>query len=166
LNRKIIAYPSARRIDENHLVFEPQKLFGDEHILLNVPTTVLNDFTNFTQCYLYGLYTSAIIHILIATENYNIHFYEKISQTKVERSMKWGVLINNTQAKLEETDKSNSGFGKLVNSLSKLKKDQRIEIIHNNKIVYDEQEAFAVFEDCRIVISKMFYILKDRFPDE
>jgi len=55
----------------------------------------------------------------------------------------------------------NIGFKKLKASLENLKNNNRIKIIHKNKIINNENEAHEIFEECRLVISKMYYILKD-----
>lgn len=162
---KTIAFPESEHINVQFLIREPWRLFSDEEILYKIPQSITEDLILFCQCYAYGIYTSSMIHILKATENYNIYFYNKISGKRPLPSIKWGDLISRTQTKLREIDSSNSGFKNLIDSLSNLKQNHRIEIIHFNRVIYDEDEAYRIFENCRILISKMFYILKHRFPD-
>lgn len=165
LSAKILAIPRSEHINIQHLIKEPWNLFSNIHILSNIPESIKEDLILFCQCYAYGIYTSAIIHILKATENYNIHFYEKISQEVLDETIYWGKLIRKTEMKLDQIDVNNPGFKKLKESLEDLKTNNRIEIIHKNKVVIDEASAYKIFEDCRIVISKMFYILKNRFEN-
>lgn len=162
LSRKSIAFPNSEFLDVHFLTWEPWNLFQRGQILSDIPDSIREDLILFCQCYAYGIYTSAIIHILKATENYNIHFCEKISNTKVSKSMHWGILIRETEKKLDALHLNHQGFKKLKESLEDLKKNNRIEIIHNNKIVLGEKEAFKIFGECKVVISKMYYILKDR----
>ncbi|WP_418637408.1 hypothetical protein [Winogradskyella sp.] len=157
-----IAFPESKKIDVKFLLMEPWRLFNDHRILNAISESIKEDLILFCQCYAYGIYTSAIIHILKATENYNIYFYEKISNLKTPSTMTWGKLINNTAKKLDELNPNNIGFKKLKDSLEDLKRNNRVKIIHMNKVIYDEEEAFKIFEDCRIVMSKMFYILDAR----
>lgn len=163
LSEKSIAFPDSEFLNAQFLIREPWNLFSNIQVLFDIPESIREDLLLFCQCYVYGIYTSAIIHILKATENYNIHFYEKISNQKIIKTMHWGILIRKTEIRLDELHPNNTGFKRLKESLEDLKKNNRIEIIHNNKMIYDEEEAYKIFEDCRIVISKMFYILKDRF---
>lgn len=123
LDEKIIAFPESKKINTQFLLFEPWKLFDNPYTLHNIPESIKEDFLLFCQCYTYSLYTSSIIHILKATENYNIYFYNKITKTNSKSTMKWGTLISKTQEKLKETDSSNLGFKILINSLTKLKKN-------------------------------------------
>lgn len=165
LSLKTIAFPESEYINVHDLIREPWNLFSNFHILSNIPESITEDLLLFCQCYAYGIYTSATVHILKATENYNIHFYETISDERLKGTMPWGKLIRKTEKKLDELHSNKSGFKKLKESLEDLKKNNRIEIIHNNKVINDEEEAYKIFEDCKIVISKMFYILKHRFDN-
>ncbi len=165
LSSKVIAFPESKKMDIQILLKEPYKLFNNYQILIEIPESIREDLILFCQCYAYGIYTSAVIHILKATENYNIYFYNKMVKTSSKPSMKWGTLIAKTQSKLKEKDPLNSGFKTLIDSLSNLKNNQRIEIIHFNKVIYSEEEAYNIFEDCHNVISKMFYIVKNRFTE-
>lgn len=162
LEEKIIAYPDSKKIEINDLIKNPQNLFSNTNILLGIPNPIMIDFISFCSCYAYGLYTSSAIHILKATENYNIHFFEKISNENVSKSIPWGTLIKKTEMKLDELDSKNQGFKNLKESLNYLKNNNRIKIIHKNKIIYNENEAHEIFEECRLVITKMYYILKIR----
>lgn len=160
LPEKFAYVPSSLKIDINNLTNRMDNLF-DEGTLTkeNIPFPIIFNVFQFGQCYAFGVFTAASIHILKATEEYNRFLNQHLKESKniKENDCKksWNDTINETK----ELISNNSRNKELIQFLHTIKNNYRNEIMHLNRM-FLEDEAYDLFNMCTKVINQMNRILK------
>lgn len=149
--------PSNLKIDIDKLTNQQDKLF-DIGVLerKNLPDSILENVFQFGQCYAFGTFTAASMHIVKATEEYNRFFNSVLNNSKIDLEKTWHDILKESKEILEPT---NNKYNKeLIDILYIIKNNYRNDIMHLNRML-DENETFDLFNMCSKVINYMNRIL-------
>lgn len=161
LPEKFSYVPSDLKLNIDKLTNRMDKLF-DEGVLVreNLPFPIVFNVFQFGQCYAFGVFTAASIHILKATEEYNRFFNQKLlenkSQIENDEKKSWNEIINETKELIPNNTKNKE----LIQFLHTIKNNYRNEIMHLNRM-FLENEAYELFNMCTKVINQMNRIINN-----